>query len=51
MELLKEGLRLFGHEVAVDVYYKFLDYTACSDEGDREEERLAPLARLMLRLQ
>lgn len=35
--LLEPQLRLFEHDVASNVNHTFLDYTPCSDEGDREE--------------
>lgn len=36
-ELLKELLWLFGHDLALDVYYIILDYAPCSKEGTKAE--------------
>lgn len=44
-ELLQERLGLFGRDVALDVHYKFLDYSQCSDEGDRVRGSIAQLAQ------
>lgn len=44
--LSEESLRLSGHDVALDVYYMFLDYTLCRDEGNSVEGIIALLAHL-----
>lgn len=45
-ELPDECLQLFGHGVALDIYYTFLDYTSCGNESDRVESSTAQLAHL-----
>lgn len=46
MKLLEESLLLFGHNVAFHVYYPFLDYTSCSNKGDKVEGSIVQLAGL-----
>lgn len=45
-DLSEEHLRLFGQEAALGVFYTFLDYIPCFDEGDRVESRIARPAGL-----
>lgn len=37
---LKKRLRLFGHNIASNICFTFLDYTSCSEEGGRVEAAL-----------
>lgn len=40
-EYSEEHLQLNGHNVASDVYKTYLDWTPCSDEKNRAEDRIA----------
>lgn len=42
-ELSEEHPGLFGYDVASDVFYAFLDYTACTNGSDRVERSIAQL--------
>lgn len=45
-ELLVERLRLFGLDIAINVYYTSLNYTPCRDDSDRVEGSIAQLTHL-----
>lgn len=45
-EFPEEPLRLFGHDITLDLYNTFLDYSPYSDEGAEEEGSIMPLAHL-----
>lgn len=42
----EERLRLLKRDVALDVYYEFIDFTPCSDDGDGVDGSIAQLACL-----
>lgn len=43
-EIQEERLRLFRHDVALDVYYTFHDYAPCSNEAERGEGSIEKIA-------
>lgn len=44
-DLLEKRLLLFGHDAALDICYKFLDYTLCGNDGTTVESNIALAAR------